>query len=158
VVTDSHNSGQHKDREAAAGEVRRMWRPTPSWTPPGPNQPASARPAPGGAAERPHALGGQGFPGDPGPRPPAQPAPWTQPQNQPQAGPSWTQPAEPTSSWAQPATEPDDFDEAGDDEPDTPGQADPVTAAPASQPGPATPHEDAPVTPVFGGASFQGQG
>jgi MinD-like ATPase involved in chromosome partitioning or flagellar assembly len=36
-VTDSHNSGQHKDREAAAAEVRRMWQPTPSWTQPDPN-------------------------------------------------------------------------------------------------------------------------
>src|SRR3954451_17362548 len=39
VVTDSHNSGQHKDREAAAAEVRRMWQPTPSWTQPDPTTP-----------------------------------------------------------------------------------------------------------------------
>ena len=39
-MTDSHNSGQHKDREAAAAEVRRMWQPTPSWTQPDPNQDA----------------------------------------------------------------------------------------------------------------------
>src|SRR5215217_4494209 len=34
VVTDTHHSGQHKDREAAAAEVRRMWQPTPSWSQP----------------------------------------------------------------------------------------------------------------------------
>jgi cellulose biosynthesis protein BcsQ len=38
-VTDSHNSGQHKDREAAAAEVRRMWQPTPSWSQPDPGAP-----------------------------------------------------------------------------------------------------------------------
>ncbi|TCN37902.1 MinD-like ATPase involved in chromosome partitioning or flagellar assembly [Kribbella orskensis] len=49
-MTDSHNSGQHKDREAAAAEVRRMWQPTPSWTQPDPNgQP----PAPSHAAPPP---------------------------------------------------------------------------------------------------------
>ena len=46
-MTDSHNSGQHKDREAAAAEVRRMWQPTPSWTQPDPNgQPPAPSHAP----------------------------------------------------------------------------------------------------------------
>ena len=45
-MTDSHNSGQHKDREAAAAEVRRMWQPTPSWTQPDPNQPEPNQPEP----------------------------------------------------------------------------------------------------------------
>ncbi|MGW6276127.1 AAA family ATPase [Kribbella sp. NPDC055071] len=163
-MTDSHNSGQHKDREAAAAEVRRMWQPTPSWTQPDPNQAdpnQSADPEPVETDEKPDALGGQDFPGDSWTRPPAQPAPWTQPQNQaqnqPQAGPSWSQPAEPTSSWAQPATESDDFDEAEDDEPETTSQAEAGTTPPASQPGPVAPQE-APTTPVFGGASFQAPG
>lgn len=39
-MTDTHNSGQHKDREAAAAEVRRMWQPTPSWSQPDPGDQA----------------------------------------------------------------------------------------------------------------------
>ncbi|GAA1517699.1 MinD/ParA family ATP-binding protein [Kribbella lupini] len=47
-MTDSHNSGQHKDREAAAAEVRRMWQPTPSWSQPDPGaqaEPEETEPA-----------------------------------------------------------------------------------------------------------------
>ncbi|WP_460661696.1 MinD/ParA family ATP-binding protein [Kribbella swartbergensis] len=116
-MTDSHNSGQHKDREAAAAEVRRMWQPTPSWTQPDPNPVPARDPEPAeNAEEQPDALSAD-FPGDSWSRPAAQPAPWAQPQSQPpahsQAGPSWTQPvADPGASWTQPASEPDEFDEA----------------------------------------------
>ncbi|MFC5268179.1 MinD/ParA family protein [Kribbella qitaiheensis] len=103
-MTDSHNSGQHKDREAAAAEVRRMWQPTPSWTQPDPN---SQPPAPNHAApppppssratpdpeleeeqdvaeeEQPDALS-EDFPGDSW----SQPAPVQQPAADP-----WAQPA-----------------------------------------------------------------
>ncbi|WP_432935563.1 MinD/ParA family ATP-binding protein [Kribbella sp. CA-253562] len=44
-MTDSHNSGQHKDREAAAAEVRRMWQPTPSWSQPDPGAQPETEPA-----------------------------------------------------------------------------------------------------------------
>ena len=66
-MTDSHNSGQHKDREAAAAEVRRMWQPTPSWTQPDPNAVPAPEPEPVDEDvvedERPDALS-QDFPGD----------------------------------------------------------------------------------------------
>jgi cellulose biosynthesis protein BcsQ len=101
-VTDSHNSGQHKDREAAAAEVRRMWQPTPSWTQPDPNPaptqagpPAQTSPRSSQATpdpepveepveeeEQPDALSGD-FPGDswsqPAPTPAPAADPWTQP-------------------------------------------------------------------------------
>ncbi|MEV5968049.1 AAA family ATPase [Kribbella sp. NPDC051952] len=148
-MTDSHNSGQHKDREAAAAEVRRMWQPTPSWSQPDPNQSdpkQDSEPEAVETDEQPDALS-QEFPGDSWSRPPAQPAPWTQPQSQPQAQqplnpptPSWTQPAaESASSWTQP--EADDFDEDSDAQ-------EPEKAAPAES-ATATPN-----TPVFGGSSF----
>jgi MinD-like ATPase involved in chromosome partitioning or flagellar assembly len=90
-VTDSHNSGQHKDREAAAAEVRRMWQPTPSWTQPDPNgTPAPdsepAEPADKAVTEEDQADElSQEFPGDswskpapaPAPAPPPPSEPWT---------------------------------------------------------------------------------
>jgi MinD-like ATPase involved in chromosome partitioning or flagellar assembly len=107
-VTDSHNSGQHKDREAAAAEVRRMWQPTPSWSQPDPNgqppAPSHAAPPPPPSSratadpepddeqvvaevEQPDALS-EDFPGDSWSQPaPAQaPAadPWTQPAPEPE--------------------------------------------------------------------------
>ncbi len=153
-MTDSHNSGQHKDREAAAAEVRRMWQPTPSWTQPDPNHEAVQDPEPAdgrGEAGRP-------VPGVPGRHVvPArdQPAPWIQPQSQHQAQPasSWTQPiAESTASWTQPESEPDAFDEAGDGEADdkeTGTEAEGGTTPSAGQGGAAN-------SPVFGGSSFHG--
>lgn len=54
-MTDSHNSGQHKDREAAAAEVRRMWQPTPSWTQPDPSPAAATPPAQNPPAQSPPA-------------------------------------------------------------------------------------------------------
>ncbi|MEU4389842.1 AAA family ATPase [Kribbella sp. NPDC023855] len=63
-MTDSHNSGQHKDREAAAAEVRRMWQPTPSWTQPDPSPAAATPPAQNPPAQSPPAQ-----------HPPAQPSP-----------------------------------------------------------------------------------
>ncbi len=93
-MTDSHNSGQHKDREAAAAEVRRMWQPTPSWTQPDPNTAPAPPPPPAqnpprssqatpdpeeveesGTEEdkQPDALS-QEFPGDSWSKPPAPPA------------------------------------------------------------------------------------
>ncbi|GAA0945695.1 hypothetical protein GCM10009554_40780 [Kribbella koreensis] len=118
-MTDSHNSGQHKDREAAAAEVRRMWQPTPSWTQPDPNPAPTTPPPPPPAQkppvssqatpdpedveeeaveeEQPDALS-QDFPGDswsqPAETPKANPEPWTQPAADPAAD-AWTkQPAE----------------------------------------------------------------
>jgi MinD-like ATPase involved in chromosome partitioning or flagellar assembly len=107
-VTDSHNSGQHKDREAAAAEVRRMWQPTPSWTQPDPNSqppaPSHAAPPPPPSSratpdpesedeqdvaeeEQPDALS-EDFPGDSWSQPAAaqQPAadPWSQPAPEPE--------------------------------------------------------------------------
>lgn len=146
VVTDSHNSGQHKDREAAAAEVRRMWQPTPSWTQPDPNsEPAADDEA---AEQTPDALSEE-FPGDSWSRPAGQAAPWekpTPPPNQPeppsQPAPSWTQPAaEPTASWTQPAAGKAEFEE----EPEEAAQAAPVEEEPS------TPE---PAAPVFGGQSF----
>ncbi|ONI73586.1 chromosome partitioning protein [Kribbella sp. ALI-6-A] len=61
-MTDSHNSGQHKDREAAAAEVRRMWQPTPSWSQPDPGAPPEPEPAEP-ADDSKDALS-QEFPGD----------------------------------------------------------------------------------------------
>ncbi|MET7284026.1 AAA family ATPase [Kribbella sp. NPDC005582] len=181
-MTDSHNSGQHKDREAAAAEVRRMWQPTPSWTQPDPN----SEPAPADeAAETPDALSEE-FPGDSWSRPAGQAAPWeakpaspasSQPQqppvppqqNQPRpATPSWTQPAaESTGSWTQPAPEKPDFE---DDAPDEVAQTESALtkeatgavhgshAAPVDGPEEAPAHDSgpagAPETPVFGGQSF----
>ncbi|MDX2968467.1 MinD/ParA family ATP-binding protein [Kribbella solani] len=93
-MTDSHNSGQHKDREAAAAEVRRMWQPTPSWTQPDPNADAeSAEDTETDALSEDFSSGDTNWS-----RPVNQPAPWTQP-NQPA-------PAAPTASWAQPAADP----------------------------------------------------
>jgi MinD-like ATPase involved in chromosome partitioning or flagellar assembly len=135
-VTDSHNSGQHKDREAAAAEVRRMWQPTPSWSQP---DPAGTTPDPEPVDEQPEdkpadALA-QEFPGDSWNQPetqPTQPAsdPWTQPAGdggdsstasgsdawtQP-AGDAWNHPAAAqhtpakaaSDAWTQPAPEPEE--------------------------------------------------
>ncbi|MFF0268350.1 AAA family ATPase [Kribbella sp. NPDC004536] len=130
-MTDSHNSGQHKDREAAAAEVRRMWQPTPSWTQPDDNEAVEEKTE--DAAEPADALS-QDFPGDSwSAKPVDQPAPWTQPQTTPPA-PSWAQPVPDSaaSSWSQP--------EADDEE----------DVVPATD----EPQHDA---PVFGGSSFQNQ-
>ncbi|MGZ0146117.1 AAA family ATPase [Kribbella sp. WER1] len=147
-MTDSHNSGQHKDREAAAAEVRRMWQPTPSWTQPDPADGEAVEETTGTAeetAKQPDALSDD-FPGDSwsGPaaksaqtaQPVDQPAPWTQPQP---STPSWTQPVPDSaaSSWSQP---------------DPQDETDPEPEAPADDP---APHQDA---PVFGGGSFQTAG
>ena len=154
-MTDSHNSGQHKDREAAAAEVRRMWQPTPSWSQPDPNQDADVEAAE--TDEKPDALSPE-FQGDSWSRQSGQQAPWTQPQTPPPAQPptpSWTQPAsESTGSWTQPAAEADDLDEKPEtDAPEEQGddEADNGTTPPAAQ-GPAA------NTPVFGGSSFHGSG
>jgi len=107
-VTDSHSSGQHKDREAAAAEVRRMWQPTPSWSQPDPN----AKPDPEPVEEvedvedeQPDALS-QEFPGDAWSQPPATPAtpapahaapvsePWMQPAPEPVDPPALSQTAQ----------------------------------------------------------------
>lgn len=115
-MTDSHNSGQHKDREAAAAEVRRMWQPTPSWTQPDPNPAPTTPPPPPPAQnkppvssqatpdpedveeeaveqEQPDALS-QEFPGDswsqPAETPNATPDPWTKSAAEP-ATDAWTQ-------------------------------------------------------------------
>ncbi|MFI7065097.1 AAA family ATPase [Kribbella sp. NPDC050124] len=114
-MTDSHNSGQHKDREAAAAEVRRMWQPTPSWTQPDPNQGPESDPEPADKPdEKPDALSDD-FPGDSWSRPAGQgqAAPWAQPPapSTPPA-PSWAQPAADSGgSWTQPASEPEEYDE-----------------------------------------------
>ncbi|WP_405058456.1 AAA family ATPase [Kribbella sp. NBC_01505] len=149
-MTDSHNSGQHKDREAAAAEVRRMWQPTPSWTQPDPNSDPAAEAA--AAKEESSDELSEDFPGDSWSRPATgQAAPWEKPTppSEPQTpaadeaaspapspSPSWTQPAtEPTSSWTQPAADKSD-DAAADDVADE------------------TPAVEQPTTPVFGGQSF----
>ncbi|HEY0694272.1 MAG TPA: AAA family ATPase [Kribbella sp.] len=82
-MTETHNSGQHKDREAAAAEVRRMWQPTPSWSQPDADSDTAPESETESPAEevQPAALS-QEFPGD-----------------------SWSQPA-PRDSWTQPAPEP----------------------------------------------------
>ncbi|TCC30565.1 MinD/ParA family ATP-binding protein [Kribbella sindirgiensis] len=145
-MTDSHNSGQHKDREAAAAEVRRMWQPTPSWSQPDPSQTADAQsdaqPVEETEEQQPDALS-QEFPGDawsgPATKPVDQPAPWTQPQPSTPA-PSWTQPAAESgaASWSQPEEQDDKVEPAATEE------------APA--------HEAGPSSPVFGGSSFHGSG
>ncbi|MFI5695456.1 AAA family ATPase [Kribbella sp. NPDC051586] len=156
-MTDSHNSGQHKDREAAAAEVRRMWQPTPSWTQPDPND---AEPADDTTDEqKPDALS-QEYPGDSwstpdtpsADKPVDQPAPWTQPQAAPPA-PSWTQPVADSAaaSW----TQPEEYDE----EPDVESQGTDETDPAAAEGG--TPDQTqgaAPNPPVFGGSSFHGSG
>ncbi|MFC9688475.1 AAA family ATPase [Kribbella sp. NPDC056951] len=148
-MTDSHNSGQHKDREAAAAEVRRMWQPTPSWTQPDPNSEPAADPAET-PEQTPDALSEE-FPGDSWSRPAGQAAPWEKQQPQPeppsQPAPSWTQPAaEPTASWTQPAAEKPDFEDENLDE------VDETEAAAATEvEEPSTPE---PASPVFGGQSF----
>ncbi|TWD84313.1 MinD-like ATPase involved in chromosome partitioning or flagellar assembly [Kribbella amoyensis] len=72
-MTDSHNSGQHKDREAAAAEVRRMWQPTPSWSQPDPaSEPQPADDRADDRTEDDQADGlAQEFPGDSWSRPAA---------------------------------------------------------------------------------------
>ncbi|MEU4194130.1 AAA family ATPase [Kribbella sp. NPDC026611] len=158
-MTDSHNSGQHKDREAAAAEVRRMWQPTPSWSQPDPNQ----EPEADETDQKPDALSGD-FQSDSWSRTdqPVNPvvnqsAPWTQPQQPTQPTPSWTQPApEPAASWTQPEPEEQDEDSAvaadsaesaeSAESPEDTGSIPPVPQQP--QP---------PSVPVFGGSSFQPQ-
>ncbi|MFI5733098.1 AAA family ATPase [Kribbella sp. NPDC051587] len=175
-MTDSHNSGQHKDREAAAAEVRRMWQPTPSWTQPDPN----SEPATDEVEETPDALS-EDFPGDSWSRPAGQPAPWekappsqSQPEPPAQPTPSWTQPAstEPAASWTQPAAEKPDFkDDETVDEVEEPEEAAhgshaaPVEASAASEVPSAPAHDSGPAgapvppqTPVFGGQSFNVSG
>jgi MinD-like ATPase involved in chromosome partitioning or flagellar assembly len=163
-VTDSHNSGQHKDREAAAAEVRRMWQPTPSWVQPDPNPVPARDPEPVDDADD------QESPAEAWSRQAnRQATPWAQPQSQ--TGPSWAQPAaESTGSWTQPETESDDADTsttgeteaggaAGADEPGADGHAtdgQPDSARTTSS-GPAT-DGSAAGGPVFGGSSFTGSG
>ena len=147
-MTDSHNSGQHKDREAAAAEVRRMWQPTPSWTQPDPNREGDSEPAE--SEKKPDALSAD-YPVDTWSRPADQPAPWAQPEP---STPSWTQPAaESAASWTQPAAEPDELKEAGDSTAD-----DQETSGGAAQADPGTTPTAGPSSPVFGGASFNGSG
>ncbi|RZU24409.1 MinD-like ATPase involved in chromosome partitioning or flagellar assembly [Kribbella rubisoli] len=148
-MTDSHNSGQHKDREAAAAEVRRMWQPTPSWTQPDPND---TEPAEEKDEQQPDALS-QEFPGDSWSTPATdqpvdQPAPWTQPQATPPA-PSWTQPVAESAaaSW----TQPEEFDEEPVVEPQAPDATEPTAESPEQTPA-------GPNSPVFGGSSFHGSG
>ena len=149
-MTDSHNSGQHKDREAAAAEVRRMWQPTPSWIQPDPNR--DSDPEPAEAEKKPDALSAD-YPVDSWSRPADQPAPWTQPQSE-QSTPSWTQPvAESAASWTQPAAETDELEEAGDSTADVQ-----ETTGPAPQADPGTTPTAGQSSPVFGGASFHGSG
>ncbi|TCC47399.1 chromosome partitioning protein [Kribbella capetownensis] len=137
-MTDSHNSGQHKDREAAAAEVRRMWQPTPSWTQPDPNTAPADEPEK--PDEQPDALS-QEFPGDA----------WSRP-NQPP----------PSPSWSQPAAESDTPDETDETEADS---ADDQSSGPAAggQPGgqgsdSGTAPQGGPNSPLFGGSSFHGSG
>lgn len=158
-MTDSHNSGQHKDREAAAAEVRRMWQPTPSWTQPDPND---ADPADETDAQQSDALG-QEFPGDSwsspatpaGPastssQPDDQPAPWTQPQPS-QPAPSWTQPVAESaaSSWTQPEEYDDELGAEAESQ---------ATDGTESDPAAAQGQDPAQGSPVFGGSSFHGSG
>ncbi|MFG1909406.1 division plane positioning ATPase MipZ [Kribbella sp. NPDC048928] len=159
-MTDSHNSGQHKDREAAAAEVRRMWQPTPSWSQPDPNDAEAVDDTTEDATEQGDALSGD-FPGDSwsGPaaqsaspsadRPVNQPAPWTQPQQTPPS-PSWAQPVPDSaaSSWSQPEEQDDDLIA----EPQSPeagsGSGSSDNAGSQQDTG----------SPVFGGSSFQASG
>jgi MinD-like ATPase involved in chromosome partitioning or flagellar assembly len=123
-VTDSHNSGQHKDREAAAAEVRRMWQPTPSWTqpdpsagpvppPPAKNAPRSSQstPDPDGVEEseveeeqQPDALA-QEFPGDAWSQPASASAPsddaWSKPASSEPAVDNWAAADSVGESWTQ---------------------------------------------------------
>ncbi len=147
-MTDSHNSGQHKDREAAAAEVRRMWQPTPSWTQPDPNTAPAPPPPPAqnpprssqatpdpeeveesGTEEekQPDALS-QEFPGDSWSRPPAPPADSWPKQ-------SSNEPASDEQAVDERAAEP--WSNSSADEPVSPPWAHPVTPEPA----PPAPHE-----------------
>ncbi|MFD7159995.1 division plane positioning ATPase MipZ [Kribbella sp. NPDC059898] len=139
-MTDSHNSGQHKDREAAAAEVRRMWQPTPSWTQPDDGEAVEETAGTAeDAGQQPDALS-EDFQSDswagPAAKPADQPAPWTQPQ----ATPSWTQPVPDSaaSSWSQPEPQ----DDQTDPEPEAPRPDEPAK----------------PEAPVFGGGSFPSTG
>ncbi|WP_427893568.1 division plane positioning ATPase MipZ [Kribbella sp. GL6] len=143
-MTDSHNSGQHKDREAAAAEVRRMWQPTPSWTQPDDGEAVEETTgAAEDAGQQPDALSedfhSESWAGPAASQPADQPAPWTQPQSQPApsapSAPSWTQavPDSAASSWSQPDPEDD----------------------PAEPEAPRTDEPAQPEAPVFGGGSFQ---
>lgn len=144
-MTDSHNSGQHKDREAAAAEVRRMWQPTPSWSQPDPNAVPEPEPAEPEAVDedvteeaQPDALS-QDFPGDSWSQPAvAQNAPAQSPQAEP-----WKAKSEPSQAepWSSKQTEPNQGeswsskkDEQGSDAP-----ADPWRAAKPVNPAPADP-------------------
>ncbi len=165
-MTDSHNSGQHKDREASAAEVRRMWQPTPSWVQPDPNAVPARDPEPVDDPDD------HESPADAWSR---QATPWAQPQSQ--TGPSWTQPAaESTGSWTQPETdtgygedrsttgESGGADEPGADGHATDGQPDGATGSSADghtasrQPDGPTTSGPAAGGPVFGGSSFTGSG
>ncbi|MBB5835147.1 AAA family ATPase [Kribbella italica] len=86
-MTDSHNSGQHKDREAAAAEVRRMWQPTPSWSQPDPG--AQAEPEETEPADESQDALAQEFPGDSWSKP-SQPGQATPYGGQPDPGPAST--------------------------------------------------------------------
>jgi MinD-like ATPase involved in chromosome partitioning or flagellar assembly len=100
-VTDSHNSGQHKDREAAAAEVRRMWQPTPSWTQPDPNGTPAPDPEPADQAGTEEDELSQEFPGDSWSKPAPAPAAesWTQ------AAPESQEPAPPAGPQLSPAAQ-----------------------------------------------------
>ncbi|GAA1601184.1 hypothetical protein GCM10009804_67190 [Kribbella hippodromi] len=138
-MTDSHNSGQHKDREAAAAEVRRMWQPTPSWTQPDPNADAeTAEDTETDALSEDFSAGDTNWS-----RPANQPAPWTQPSQTP-----------PTSSWAQPAADPGAASWTQPEEEEDDALSRP-TAAPAADDADAGSEQS---SPAIGGSSFYSAG
>ena len=106
-MTDSHNSGQHKDREAAAAEVRRMWQPTPSWTQPDPNAVPAPEPEPVdedvAEDEQPDALS-KDYSGDSWSQPAQsespQAQPWSAKEAEPAQSESWS--AKPAEQLAEP--------------------------------------------------------
>ncbi|WP_112240001.1 AAA family ATPase [Kribbella monticola] len=126
-MTDSHNSGHHKDREAAAAEVRRMWQPTPSWTQPDPNVVPEGVDEDVTEDEQPDALS-KDYPGET----------WSQPAK--------ATPAEPRQAQAQPwAAKPADPEPTAQPAHAAP-QEDAAPADPwrAAKPAQAAPQEDAP--------------
>jgi MinD-like ATPase involved in chromosome partitioning or flagellar assembly len=140
-----------------------MWQPTPSWTQPDPNPVPARDPEPAdNADEQPDALSPD-FPGDSWSRPTGQQAPWSQPQTPapvpPPAGPPWTQPAaDASTSWTQPTTEPDEYDDA--DKPAAEAETGDDRAAGQHTAGAAggLPEGGSTGAPVFGGSSFHGAG
>ncbi|WBQ01856.1 MinD/ParA family ATP-binding protein [Kribbella sp. CA-293567] len=132
-MTDSHNSGQHKDREAAAAEVRRMWQPTPSWTQPDPNPPATTPPPPPPAQNPPAQQPPSGGSAAPkGSQETPDPEEAEEPTEEPK--PDALSKDYPGDSWSQPAETPKPTPDPWTKQPAQEAAADPWSKSAASEP------------------------